>query len=260
MTIVAMDAFIEDLANRAGEAILPFFRTGLSVTDKSEHQVFDPVTEADRAGETIIRMRIRETFPAHGILGEEFGTDNPDAEYVWVIDPIDGTRAFICGIPLWGTLIGLTRGGTPVLGVMNQPFTGEFFIGDGREASFRHAGKTRRITTRRCESLESAYLATTNPLLFSQEEQPRFDALSAKVRLSRYGTDCYAYCMLAAGLVDIVVEAGLKPYDIVPLIPIIEGAGGVVTTWDGKPATSGGAIVASGDPALHAQALKLLSA
>jgi myo-inositol-1(or 4)-monophosphatase len=259
MTLVNMESFIEDIARQAGEAIMPFFRTGLAVSDKASHAVFDPVTEADRAGESIIRARIKQTFPGHGILGEEFGTENGDAEFVWVIDPIDGTRAFICGIPLWSTLIGLLRGGQPVLGVMNQPFTGELFLGTGGAAHLKHRGSSRMLTTRRGRRLDEAYLATTSPLLFDDERKPRFDALASRVRLSRYGTDSYAYCMLAAGQIDLVVEAGLQPYDIVALIPIIEGAGGVVTTWDGGPARNGGAIVAAGDPELHRQALDILN-
>jgi myo-inositol-1(or 4)-monophosphatase len=258
MTLVNMESFIEEIAHQAGEAIMPFFRTGLAVTDKASHAVFDPVTEADRAAEAIIRSRIKQNVPDHGILGEEFGTENGDAEFVWVIDPIDGTRAFICGIPLWSTLIGLLRGGQPVLGVMNQPFTGEFFLGTGGAAHLKHRGTTRKLATRRCARLEDAYLATTSPLLFDAPHKPAFDRLAARVKLSRYGTDSYAYCMLAAGLIDLVVEAGLQPYDIVALIPIIEGAGGVVTDWNGGPARHGGAIVAAGDPELHRQALDML--
>ncbi len=258
MTLVNMESFIEKLATQAGEAILPFFRTSLSVADKAEKAAFDPVTEADRAGESIIRARLKEHLPQHGIIGEEFGAENADAEYVWVIDPIDGTRSFICGIPLWGTLIGLLRNGKPVLGVMNQPYTGELFIGTGGSAQFKRGTQTRTLTTRACANLSDAYLATTSPLIFDEAHKARYDAVAAQTRLARYGTDCYAYCMLAAGQIDLVVEAGLKPYDIVALIPIIEGAGGVVTTWDGGPAQNGGAIVAAGDRRVHEQALKIL--
>ncbi len=258
MTLVNMESFIEILAVQAGEAILPFFRTSLSVTDKSDQAAFDPVTEADRAGESIIRAQIKQHLPRHGIIGEEFGAENGEAEFVWVIDPIDGTRSFICGIPLWGTLIGLLRHGNPVLGIMNQPYTGEAFIGTGGSAQFKRAGQSRKLATRPCARLEDAYLATTSPLIFDDSHKPGYDAVARQTRLARYGTDCYAYCMLAAGQLDLVVEAGLKPYDIVALIPIIEGAGGVVTTWDGGPAQNGGAIVAAGDPRLHAAALKIL--
>ena len=178
---------------------------------------------------------------------------------VWVLDPIDGTRAFICGLPTWGTLIGLTRNGTAVRGLMHQPYLGERFLGDGRTATVRTAKAERRLRTRRIEHLSDAILATTDPRLFAEgEERERFRAVEDSVRMSRYGADCYAYCMLAAGQIDLVVEAGLQPYDIVALIPIVEGAGGVVTAWDGGPATGGGRIVAAGDRRLHEAALALL--
>ena len=256
---VDLDAFIIQLAQRSGEAIRPFFRTRLRVADKAGDSQFDPVTEADRAAETVIRQSIEAQFPLHGIVGEEFGAVRGDAEFVWVIDPIDGTRAFVCGLPTWGTLIGLLRNGAPVLGLMNQPFVGECFHGDGRRARWRMAGETKSLTTRSRATLEDAYLACTTPAMFSGEARDRFDALSLRCRLTRYGTDCYAYAMLAAGQIDLVVEAGLKPYDIVALIPIIEGAGGVVTDWRGGPATQGGAVVAAGSRALHEKALEHLS-
>jgi histidinol phosphatase-like enzyme (inositol monophosphatase family) len=254
---VDLTAFIESLARQSGEAILPFFRTTLSVQDKARASgaVFDPVTEADRAAETVIRRRILEMFPSHGILGEEFDNERLDAEHVWVIDPIDGTRAFLCGLPVWGTLIGLMRHNRPVLGVMHQPYTGEMFMGDGGSARVTGPRGTRELHVRACDSLTEATLMTTDPRLFKGAERVAYDAIEGAVRLTRYGTDCYAYAMLAAGQVDLVIETGLQPYDIVALIPIIEGAGGVVTTWDGRPARDGGRIVAAGSPALHALAL-----
>lgn len=257
MRPVDLTAFIETLARQSGEAILPFFRTTLSVQDKGRATgtVFDPVTEADRAAETVIRRRILETFPSHGILGEEFADERLDAEHVWVIDPIDGTRAFLCGLPVWGTLIGLMRHNRPVLGVMHQPYTGEMFLGDGAKAWVKGPRGTREMRVRGCETLADATLMTTDPRLFAGSERPAYEAVEKAVRLTRYGTDCYAYAMLAAGQVDLVIEAGLQPYDIVALIPIIEGAGGVVTTWDGQPAREGGRIVAAGSQALHAAAL-----
>ena len=225
---------------------------------------FDPVTEADRAAESIMRRMIRDTFPQHGIIGEEFGEHDPKAEYVWVLDPIDGTKAFISGLPLWGTLIGLYHRGRPAYGMMHQPFTREKFRGDGGAAfwqGFRGAKNTpaeRRLRARACASLAEATLMTTTPTMFSATERPLYDAVEKRVRLARYGGDCYAYCMLASGHVDLIVEAGLKPYDIAALIPIIEGAGGVVTTWTGGSAAQGGAIVAAGDKGLHAQAVRML--
>ncbi|HYY84849.1 MAG TPA: inositol monophosphatase family protein, partial [Beijerinckiaceae bacterium] len=181
--------------------------------------------------------------------------------YVWVLDPIDGTRAFMAGLPVWGTLIGLTRLGTPAYGLMHQPFTGERFWGDGGKAVFRRAGDPggeRRLKTRRCSSLADAIVSTTSPRLFTGEALRAYDRVESAAKLARYGTDCYAYCMLAAGHIDVVIESGLKPHDIVALIPIVEGAGGVVTTWDGGPAARGGSIVAVGDRRLHEAVLALL--
>ncbi len=262
MSVVDLARFMDDLATQSGAAILPFFRAHFGMDDKARGsgRAFDPVTEADRAAEVAMRRMIRATFPTHGILGEEFGSERTDADCVWVLDPIDGTRAFIAGLPTWGTLIGLTRGGTAVRGMMHQPFLNERFFGDGRTASLRNAKGERRLRSRRCERLTDAILATTDPRLFADgEERDRFLAVEAGVRMSRYGSDCYAYCMLASGQIDLVVEAGLQPYDIVALIPIVEGAGGVVTAWDGGPATQGGRIVAAGDRRLHEAALALLN-
>src|SRR6516162_10189236 len=183
MTAIDFSAFVNELATVSGETILPFFRTALSIEDKGRHGGFDPVTAADQAAETAMRTLIRRTFPDHGIIGEEYGKERADAEYVWVLDPIDGTKSFICGMPAWGTLIALLRSGEPVFGVMNQPFTRERFSGDGARAHYRGT----------------------------------FARVEKAVRLSRYGGDCYAYCMLAAGHVDLVIETELKPYDVLPL-------------------------------------------
>ncbi|WP_430910252.1 histidinol-phosphatase [Methylobacterium sp. sgz302541] len=261
MSVVDLARFMDDLATRSGQAILPFFRAHFGLDDKSRGGApFDPVTEADRAAEVVLRNLIRESFPNHGILGEEFGSERLDAECVWVLDPIDGTRAFIAGLPTWGTLIGLTHHGAAVRGMMHQPFLEERFSGDGRSATLRSPRGERALHTRRCGALGEAILATTDPRLFAEgEERERYGAVEAAVRLARYGADCYAYCMLAAGQIDLVVEAGLKPYDIVALIPIVEGAGGVVTAWDGGPATEGGRIVAAGDRRLHEAALRHLN-
>ena len=259
MSLTDLDVFLRELARRSGEVILPFFRTQMTVIDKDRGHSFDPVTEADRAAESVIRTMIGERFPEHGIIGEELGDERIDAEYVWVIDPIDGTRSFVCGIPLWGTLIGLTRQRIPVQGLLHQPYTGELFTGDSRGSFLEHAsGERRRLFTRPCERLEDAYLMTTSPGLFSGAAAKAYAALEARTKLVRYGADCYAYAMLASGQIDLVVETGLKPYDIVPLVPIIEGAGGIVTNWDGHPVTGGGSVVAAGDARLHAEALTLL--
>lgn len=247
------------LADTAGAVILPHFRTGGAVDHKGG-DIFDPVTAADRGAEAAIRAGLAEAYPSHGIIGEEFGPLRSDAEYCWVIDPIDGTRAFILGLPLWGTLIGLTRGGSPLLGLMDQPFTRERFWSGESEAFFRHDGTTKPMRVRACAGLGEALLASTSTDFFtSEDEHRRFEALSRAVRLRRFGGDCYNYCLLALGQVDLVVEAGLKPYDILPLIPIIERAGGIVSTWEGGDARGGGRIVAAGDPRIHAAAVKVLS-
>lgn len=260
MTAVDFSAFVDDLATLSGAAILPFFRSSLSATDKSEGGLFDPVTEADRASEVVMRKRIRETFPHHGIIGEEFGTENADAEFVWVLDPIDGTKAFISGLPLWGTLIGLTRNGSAAYGMMNQPFTKERFFGDGGKAMLKSPQGERPLKTRSCASLKDATLSCTSVTMFDKKQRAAFERVEAQARLTRFGYDCYAYCMVAAGFIDVVIEANLKPYDVVALIPIIEGAGGMITTWDGKPATHGGQIIATGDKRIHAEAMALLNA
>ena len=259
MTAVDFAAFVDRLAEASGDAILPFFRTSLGVEDKTHGAGFDPVTAADKSGESVMRAMIRETFPHHGIIGEEHGNLATDSEYVWVLDPIDGTRSFILGLPLWGTLIGLTRHGHPCFGMMHQPFMGERFSGDGGSATYRGRAGTRRLRTRACARLEDAMLMSTSPTMFDGAERAAFDRVSEQARLTRWGGDCYAYCMLAAGHVDLVVEADLKPFDIVALIPIVEGAGGVVTTWAGCSPAQGGRIVAAGDRRLHEAALERLA-
>ena len=266
MTAVDFAAFVEKLADVAGETIMPFFRTSIGAENKNiGGGMFNPVTEADRAAETAMRRLINATFPNHGIIGEEFGNYQTEAEYVWVLDPIDGTKSFIAGMPMWGTLIGLLHNGRPSYGMMVQPFTRERFSGDGKGARWRgpghdHAMSERKLHTRSCDQLGKMTLMTTSPLLYSEDKLATFKTLENQVRLSRYGCDCYAFAMLAAGQVDCVVEAGLQPYDIIALVPIIEGAGGVVTTWTGGSPTQGGEVVATGDPHLHEQILKILSA
>jgi histidinol phosphatase-like enzyme (inositol monophosphatase family) len=246
------------LGDISGAAILPYFRKRLTVTNKAGRAGYDPVTAADRAAERVIRKAVRQHLPDHGFIGEEYGVT--PGRYQWLVDPIDGTRAFITGSPLWGTLIGLLDRGTPVLGLMNQPFTGERFWSEGRDARRRDPdGTVHRIKTRPCASLAQAVLTTTAPDMFAAPaEAARFDALKSRTRMTRYGGDCYGYCLLAAGFVDLIVESGLKSYDIAPLIPIIEGAGGVVTTWEGGPAAEGGRIIAAGDARAHAAALAIL--
>jgi histidinol phosphatase-like enzyme (inositol monophosphatase family) len=246
------------LADRAGAVILPHFRTQQAVDHKGG-TLFDPVTAADRNAEAAIRQALAETYPSHGILGEEFGAHDGEADYCWVIDPIDGTRSFILGLPIWGTLIGLTHAGSPLLGVMDQPFTGERFWSGESESFFRHAGITKTMRTRPCVALDQALLTTTSTDYFTPHQQRRFAALTDMVRLQRFGGDCYNYCLLAMGHVDLVAEAGLQAFDIVPLIPIVERAGGIVTTWEGGDPRAGGRILAAGDARIHAAAVEMLS-
>jgi myo-inositol-1(or 4)-monophosphatase len=250
--------FLDALADVAAAAILPLFRTRLAVEDKGT-KGFDPVTAADRAAEAAMRRLIAERYPEHGIVGEEYGPERERAEFVWVLDPIDGTRSFIAGLPLWGVLIGLLREGRPVLGMMAQPFTGERFGGDGARAWFTRNGARQPLATRACAELSDAVLLTTSPHLFSANDRHAYQDLESAVRLARYGTDCYGYCMVAAGHADLVVEAGLQPYDIVALIPIIEGAGGRASNWEDGSAASGGRIAASGDARLHDLVLERLN-
>lgn len=250
-------SFFNLLAEAAKAETLPRFRSGLDVTNKLSSG-FDPVTEGDQAAEVAIRRLIEAHFPDHGILGEEHGSVGLDREYVWVIDPIDGTRAFISGVPVWGTLIGLYRNGCSIMGMIEQPFTGERYFAD-EEASF-YAGPEgeRRLQVRDCGALSNAIMFTTSPHLFTGMEMDRYREIESQVRLFRYGTDCYAYALLAAGHVDLVVENSLKPYDVGGIIPVIERAGGIITTWDGGRPENGGSIIAAGSPAVYEQAVAIL--
>ncbi len=258
MTAIDFAAFVDELADVSGETILPFFRTSLTVENKRPGG-FDPVTAADRAAENAIRALIRKNLPDHGIIGEEYGHERTDAEYVWALDPIDGTKSFISGMPTWGTLIGLMRFGEPVFGMMHQPFTRERFSGDGGAARYRGPGGPRDLHVRACASLGEATLATTSPMLMNASDRAAFGHVEQSVKLSRYGGDCYGYCMLAAGHIDLVIETELKPHDIVALIPVVTGAGGIITTWDNGPAQRGGRIIAAGDRRVHEAALTLLN-
>jgi histidinol phosphatase-like enzyme (inositol monophosphatase family) len=252
--------FAHRLADASGKVIRPWFRATLEVVDKGTGRAgYDPVTEADRAGEVEIRRLIKETYPTHGILGEEHGREAGSDPYTWVLDPIDGTRAFICGMPQWGTLIALNDGARPVLGVLDQPVTKERWVGYAGQAAFTFEGRTTPIKTRACESIANAVLTTTHPTAyFSKPEEDAFQVLAARAKMTRYGGDCYAYGLLAMGHIDLVVEAGLKAWDVQALIPIIEGAGGVISSWDGGDAQEGGRVVAAGDPRVHAEAVAVL--
>ena len=249
-------ALAHSLADAARPIAAKYFRTQVKIDDKSDAT---PVTIADREAETAMRELLTKHVPAHGVFGEEHGAVRTDAEYVWVLDPIDGTKSFIAGMPIWGTLIALMHNGTPAFGMMDQPFIGERFSGDNGAATYTGPSGSRKLATRKCASLSEATLFTTSPRLMNAKDRAQFERVEKDVRLSRYGGDCYAYCMLAAGHLDLIIETELKPYDVAALIPIVSGAGGIMTTWDGKPAQSGGRIVAAGDKRVHDAALKLLA-
>jgi histidinol phosphatase-like enzyme (inositol monophosphatase family) len=252
-------AFAEELAEIAGAVILPHFRQQIAIDNKLGNAGFDPVTEADRAAEKAIRVHVQSRYPDHGVLGEEFGHTPGKSPLTWVIDPIDGTRAFMCGMAQWGTLIALNDGVRPVLGVLDQPFMKERWIGFNGTARFRSRNGINAIRTRPCSSLEAAILTTTSPTgYFTDAESDAFLKLADRARLTRYGGDCYAYGLLALGMIDLTVEAALKPWDIQALIPIVEGAGGVITGWDGADAAQGGRVIACGDRKLHAAVVDLL--
>lgn len=253
--------FAGNLADAARDVTLSYFRTGNDVADKSgAGGAFDPVTAADRGAEEVMRRMIRETYPDHGILGEEYG-DHPAAEtgdfpITWVLDPVDGTKSFIAGIPTWGTLIGINDGAGAVAGVMDQPVLGERFLGGPDGAVLN--GKP--IRTRGCAGLTAAALYCTDRAMFTDPRQrDAFDRIAAQSAYTRYGADCYAYCMLAYGLIDLVIEGSLKPYDIQALIPIVRGAGGVISDWAGGPPEPGGLVIAAGDPELHQRVLESLT-
>ena len=250
--------FAVDAAVKAGAETLRYFRADVLVENKRDDGRFDPVTEADKAAERVLRDLIRERYPSHGICGEEFGVEAGDG-LTWVIDPIDGTRAFMSGMLHGGLLLGLFDGERPVVGVMYQPYTEEIWAGDGRSATFRRGDEVRSLRVRDCPSLAEAVLATTTPVIFQGREREGFQRLESSVKLTRYGGDCYLFGMLAMGYVDLATDANLNPYDIQGLIPIIEGAGGIVTTYAGENPSLGGTVLASGSKALHEAALKLLN-
>ena len=242
------------LADAAGEVIRPYFRKPIAVIDKPD---LTPVTAADRAAEETMRGLIEARFPEHGILGEEFGRAREGAEFIWTLDPIDGTKSFISGVPLFGTLIALTRDRRPIVGVIDQPISRERWVGaSGRQTTLNGAA----IRCRPCPVLAAATLFTTTPDMFKGEDAASFARVSAAVKLTRFGADCYAYGLLAAGFVDLVLEANLKPYDVCAMVPIVEGAGGVASDWRGRSLdlASDGRILVAGDRRAHGAALALL--
>jgi histidinol phosphatase-like enzyme (inositol monophosphatase family) len=250
--------FLDALADAARAAILPHFRIGAPAETKRNDQ-FDPVTEADRGAERAIRALIAQHRPEAGVEGEEYGISPSRNGWTYVVDPVDGTRAFISGLPLWGTLIGLCHEDRPVLGVLDQGYLEERYIGFPGGALLRDRSGERPLKVRAAQGLARATLATTDPDLFAGAEAAAYRSVRDQVRLARLGCDCYAYGMVALGAIDLVIESGLKRHDIAALIPIVEGAGGRFTNWRGGPAWAGGQVIAAGDAAVHAAALALLA-
>jgi inositol-phosphate phosphatase/L-galactose 1-phosphate phosphatase/histidinol-phosphatase len=242
------------LADAAGAAVRPYFRQPLRVEDKPDRS---PVTAADRAAEAAMRGLIEARFPGHGIIGEEFGRVREDAELVWVLDPIDGTKSFISGVPLFGTLIALCHRDRPILGIIDQPISRERWIGAAGQPS-RFNGTA--IRCRACAGLAAATVFATSPDMFRGGNAAAFARVSGAAKLTRYGADCYAYGLLALGFVDLVVEAEMKPYDFCAMVPIVEGAGGIATDWQGKPLNldADGRVLIAGDRRAHDAALALL--
>jgi myo-inositol-1(or 4)-monophosphatase len=253
-------AFACHLAELAGRVILPYFRVRLDVENKTAGSGYDPVTLADRSAERVIRDEILRVYPGHGILGEEHGFVAGTDRATWIVDPIDGTRAFIIGQLHWGVLIALNDGSRAVVGVMHQPYTGETFVGSQLGAELRRGGVSTPLRVSECKRLADAIVSATDPAMFTGPgEGDAFRAVASRARMRRYGGDCYSYCLLAAGFIDLVIESGLQPYDIQALVPIIEAAGGIVTSWSGGSPDNGGQIVAAGDRELHKIALWLLA-
>lgn len=252
----AFVALAQTLADQSGTVLRRYFRQPLAIEAKSD---LSPVTIADREVESLLRARIAAAFPEHGILGEEFGAARTDAEYVWVIDPIDGTKSFMTGKATFGTLIALTRRGIPILGIIDQPVLRERWLGaSGQTTTFNGAP----IAVRACARLADASLYATTPQMFVGPDALAFERLMKAVKYPLYGADCYAYGLLASGFTDLVCEASLQPYDYCALVPVVEGAGGVMSDWQGRPVTiaTNGRILAASDAALHELALKLLAA
>ncbi len=248
----------EELAEASAGVIKRYFRQPVAVDDKADQS---PVTIADRETEATLRRLLAERVPDHGVIGEEQASTNPDADYIWVLDPIDGTKRFITGNPLFGTLIALLHKGRPILGVIDMPMLGERWTGAaGRPTSFTDSRGTSEVRTRPCPGLDRAALASTSPEMFEGGNEAAFERVRKACKLTQYGGDCFSYGLLASGFTDVVIEAGLGTYDYMALAAVIQGAGGIITDWDGKTLDldSDGRVLAAGDPACHAEALRHL--
>ena len=254
-----IEATLLAAAEAAAAHTLPLFRTGLAVDNKLSAG-FDPVTEADKGAEKVIRAIIAEAFPDHAIIGEEWGTTG-ESRYSWIIDPVDGSRAFISGAPVWGTLIGFAIDGVATAGLMSQPFIGETFLAVPGHSRYERGGLTQPNRVSGLADLGPARVFTTTPKLFNTPEYLRkWHAVESATRLQRFGMDCYGYALLASGHADLVIEPYLNTYDIAALVPIIREAGGAIACWDGSEPTAGGNVVAAASQALLDQTLELINA
>jgi histidinol phosphatase-like enzyme (inositol monophosphatase family) len=259
--LAEFESFAIGLAQAAADVILPLFRQENGLEDKgaAKDGAFDPVTAADRGAEAAIRRAVAATYPEHGVIGEEYGEDRPHAEFVWVLDPIDGTRGFIAGMPLWTTLIALRFQGRPVVGLIAQPYLDEIFVGAETGSRLLHQGRTTPLAVRPCPRLDQAVIVTTDPLMFKGADAAAWTRLKGATRLARYSADAYAYALAAAGQLDLVIETGLKAWDIEAAIPLLQGAGGSVTDWQGHAlGSTGGACLIAGDAACRDQAIATL--
>jgi histidinol phosphatase-like enzyme (inositol monophosphatase family) len=255
-------AFAHKLADAAGAVIRPYFRKRIEITDKGgkgTRPIYDPVTEADKGAEDAMRALIHAERPQDGILGEERGHEPGMSGFTWILDPIDGTRPFITGRHTWGTLIALAEGDRPILGIIDQPVLRERFTGHDGHSEFRSADGIEPLRIRPCASLSTAVVSTTHPWgYFSRKQRAGFETLCEASRMSYFGGDCYAYALLAMGFIDVIAEGRLAPWDVAALIPVIEGAGGIVTDWTGAPFANGACVLASGDKRAHAEAVAIL--
>lgn len=259
--LAELESFLLELNAAAGRVTLPLFASDLGVDNKAgDGEAFDPVTAADRGAEAEIRRLIASRFPAHGVIGEEYGEDRPDREFVWILDPVDGTRAFVAGLPLWTHLIGLRFGGEPLLGLIGQPCLDEVYLGSPSGSRLIARGQERPLRVRACPRLTDVTLASTDPYgYFSGAELGAWSQVRAAARVVRLGGDAYIFAQLAAGRIDLVIESGLKLWDIDPIVPVIENAGGSVTDWRGQRlGRKGGQVVAAGDRACLDEALVAL--
>jgi len=253
-------AFAHRLADASGAAIRPYFRQRIEVAHKPGRHPFDPVTEADKGAERAIRAIIERERPEDGILGEEYGERRGTSPWRWVLDPVDGTRGFITGRHEWGSLIALEENEKPVLGIIDQPVLGERFVGVNGHAALHHDGEVTRLKVRECDGLKDAILCGTDPSAYmTAEQQAAFGRVKAAARMTRYAGDCYLFAVLALGFVDVIIEANFQRWDIAALIPLIEGAGGIITSWDGGDCRDGKSILACGDRRVHEAAMKLLA-